>query len=118
VTLPSRPEVTPHGLGCHTPFLLLSDHFCYYLLMSQAQVEVEAPNGLSLSSRFSPSGATGTRWLQVKEVARLLDVHPITVRRMIRQGRLPAVQLGGRGAPLRVDRAELEAWLYGEPEEK
>jgi excisionase family DNA binding protein len=56
-------------------------------------------------------------YLTVKETAALLDLHPISVYRMIREGRLPAVQLGGHGSPLRIDRAELQAWLYREPEE-
>jgi excisionase family DNA binding protein len=45
--------------------------------------------------------------LTVRQTAAELGLHPISVYRMIRQGRLPAVQLGGRGAPLRVDRVEL-----------
>jgi excisionase family DNA binding protein len=39
-----------------------------------------------------------------------------TVRRLIRRGALPAVQLGRKGASVRVDSAELERWLYGDPE--
>jgi excisionase family DNA binding protein len=52
--------------------------------------------------------------LTVRQTAAELGLHPISVYRMIREGRLPALQLGGRGAPLRVDRAELDAWLYRE----
>jgi excisionase family DNA binding protein len=61
-----------------------------------AQVQVEVPAG---------------RWLQVKEVARMLDLHPVTVRRKIRRGELPAYRLGPKGAAVRVDRTELEQWL-------
>lgn len=82
-----------------------------------AQVQVEAPNGRSLSSRASASGATGSRWLQVKEVAALLDLHPVTVRRKILRGDLPAYRLGPKGAAVRVDRRELEAWLHADPQE-
>jgi excisionase family DNA binding protein len=50
--------------------------------------------------------------MTVTEVAMELGVSADTVRRRIRSGELPAVQLGGKGCTLRVDRAELEAWLY------
>jgi excisionase family DNA binding protein len=49
--------------------------------------------------------------LTVKEAAVRLRLHPMTVRRMIRDGRIPAVQLGGRGASIRVDSDELERLL-------
>jgi excisionase family DNA binding protein len=54
--------------------------------------------------------------LTVREVAFRLGVHPMTVRRMIRDGRMPAMQLGGPGTAVRVDAAELERWLHGPPE--
>ena len=49
--------------------------------------------------------------LTVKEAAAVLRVHPMTVRRMIALGRIPAVQLGGPGTAVRIDRAELDRWL-------
>lgn len=52
-----------------------------------------------------------TRLLPPKVVAAKLDLHVSTVRRMIRDGRLAAVQLGGRGTSVRVDEAELDRWL-------
>ena len=60
---------------------------------------------------------TAGRWLQVKDVARMLDLHPVTVRRKILRGDLPAYRLGPKGAAVRVDRAELERWLYADPKE-
>lgn len=39
----------------------------------------------------------------------------VTVRRLIRRGELPAVQLGPKGAPVRIDSRELESWLYDDP---
>jgi excisionase family DNA binding protein len=51
--------------------------------------------------------------LTVKETAQLLGLHPMTVRKMIAQGRLPALQLGGPGTSVRVPADELEQWLYG-----
>ena len=50
-------------------------------------------------------------WLTVKETARRLDLHEITVRRKIRAGEIPALQLGGRGCALRVLEDELSSWL-------
>lgn len=50
--------------------------------------------------------------LTVEEVAELLQVHPDSVRRMMRQGRLPAVKVGWRWY---VRRAEFLAMTRGEP---
>jgi excisionase family DNA binding protein len=57
-----------------------------------------------------------TKLLTVGEVALLLRQSERVVRDKIAAGVLPAVRIGaGPRAPLRVDRAELERWLYGEP---
>jgi len=50
-------------------------------------------------------------WLTVKEVARRLDLHPLTVRRKIAAGEIPALQLGGPGCAVRVFEDELASWL-------
>jgi excisionase family DNA binding protein len=55
--------------------------------------------------------------LTVKEVASRLALHPQTVRTKIRRGELPAVQLGRKGTSIRVASDELDAFLYGLPEE-
>ena len=55
--------------------------------------------------------------LTVKEVATRLGLHPMTVRRKIREGELRAVRLGGKGSSVRVDAAELERWVYHDPTE-
>jgi excisionase family DNA binding protein len=52
-------------------------------------------------------------WLTVKETARRLDLHEITVRRKIRAGEIPALQLGGPGCAVRVLEDELSSWLEG-----
>jgi len=49
--------------------------------------------------------------LTVEEVAELLQVHPDSVRRMMRQGRLPAVKIGWRWY---VRRDVLDAMTRGE----
>ena len=51
-------------------------------------------------------------YLTVAEVAELVRCSEPTVRRRIREGELPAVQLGGPGSAVRVPRAGLEAWLW------
>jgi excisionase family DNA binding protein len=52
------------------------------------------------------------RWLTVKEVAHLLDLSEVSVRRKIRAGQIPGVfQLGGPGNAIRVLEDELERWL-------
>jgi|tagenome__1003787_1003787.scaffolds.fasta_scaffold20964586_2 excisionase family DNA binding protein len=49
--------------------------------------------------------------LTVRGVAERLGPHEQSVRRKIHSGELPAIRLGGRGTPLRVDAAELDRWL-------
>jgi excisionase family DNA binding protein len=52
------------------------------------------------------------RWLTVKEVAYLLDLSEVSVRRKIRAGQIPGVfQLGGPGNAIRILEDELERWL-------
>jgi excisionase family DNA binding protein len=52
--------------------------------------------------------------LRIPEAAERLNVSRATVYRWIDEGRLPAVQLGGPGAPIRVPAAELERWLFSD----
>jgi excisionase family DNA binding protein len=54
------------------------------------------------------------RLLTISETAERLRVSERQVRRLIDRGEIPALQLGGRGSSLRIDAAELEAWLYGD----
>ena len=46
--------------------------------------------------------------LTLADVAKLLSVHPITVYRMIKQGKLPVFRIG---KALRFDAAAMEEWL-------
>ena len=48
--------------------------------------------------------------LEVDELAKLLRLHPVTVRNKIRRGEIPAVKVGG----WRIPRAYVEAILEGE----
>lgn len=51
--------------------------------------------------------------LTVKETALRLRVHEKTVRRLIHQGKLPALTVGPKKA-YRIDEGELAAWVYGD----
>jgi excisionase family DNA binding protein len=53
------------------------------------------------------------RMLRIGAVAARLDCSESTVRRLIANGQLPAVQLGGPGHSLRIPERELEKWLLG-----
>jgi excisionase family DNA binding protein len=52
--------------------------------------------------------------LTITQVAERLNVSESTVRRRIASGELSAVQLGGTGAPVRIDERELDAYVYGD----
>jgi excisionase family DNA binding protein len=49
--------------------------------------------------------------LSVAEVATRLAISRATTYRLIESGQIPALPLGGIGASLRINEAELEAWL-------
>jgi excisionase family DNA binding protein len=66
-----------------------------------------------MTSPTTHEGASA--YLTVGKVAAELHCSEPTVRRRIRDGELPAVQLGGPGSAVRVPRAGLEAWLYADP---
>ena len=56
-------------------------------------------------------------WFTVEQIARRLQVHPDTVRRWLRDGRLRGRNFGGKTG-YRVRASELEAFLEGEPDTK
>jgi len=49
--------------------------------------------------------------LRIPQAAERLNVSRASVYRWITEGRVPAVRLGGRGAPLRIPEAELDEWI-------
>lgn len=46
--------------------------------------------------------------MTTKDVAEFLNIHPLTVQRMARQGRIPAFKIG---ADWRFQRKSLERWM-------
>jgi excisionase family DNA binding protein len=52
--------------------------------------------------------------LRIPEAAERLNVSRASVYRWAHDGRLPCVQLGGQGSPLRIPADELEAWVFDE----
>jgi excisionase family DNA binding protein len=57
------------------------------------------------------SNITMPNLLTTAEAARVLRCSRGTVYRLIDEGKLPALRVGGR---LRIDAGQLERWLYGE----
>lgn len=56
--------------------------------------------------------------LTVPEVAERLRLSVWTIYRLVEAEKLPAIRIGsGSRAPIRIDEAELDAWLRAEPEE-
>lgn len=52
--------------------------------------------------------------LTVKGAADQLRLHPMTVRKKIDRGQIPAIQLGGPGTAVRIAESELENWLFAD----
>lgn len=67
---------------------------------------------VSTMRRMSTEQQESHRLLTVPEVAKQLRLSKGTVYKLIRDLKLPAVQLGETGASLRVKSDELERWLH------
>ena len=53
------------------------------------------------------------RWLTVEQVAALFQITPETVRRWIRAGELPVLDIGGPKAGYRIKRSDLDTFIAG-----
>ena len=53
------------------------------------------------------------RLLTVRQVAKRLNLSELTIRRRIARGDIPAIQVGGKHGPVRVNEDELAERLYG-----
>jgi excisionase family DNA binding protein len=56
-------------------------------------------------------GVDDVRWLTVEDICDRLQVHPQTVRRWLRAGRLRGVRLGGSKLGYRISEDELERFV-------
>lgn len=56
------------------------------------------------------SGPTTPRFLQLADVAEILNTSTAQVYALVRRGELPAIKIGGRGQ-WRVESSELEAFI-------
>jgi excisionase family DNA binding protein len=66
-------------------------------------------------NKSSPSTERGEhRFVRVNKAAAYWDVHPVTIRKMIDDGKIKAYRIGRR--LLRVDLAEIETLMAGEGE--
>jgi excisionase family DNA binding protein len=60
---------------------------------------------------MTDTNAEAIKLLTVDAVARQLTLHPETVRRWLRDGRLRGIRLGERRAGWRISQADLDAFL-------
>ena len=66
----------------------------------------------SVQRRLAAGGRAGRRYARINDAAEYLDVHPVTIRTMIDDGKIRAYRSGQR--LIRVDLNELDAMLAGE----
>ena len=66
--------------------------------------------------RGMSAGATTPRFLQLADVAEILNTSTAQVYALVRRGDLPAIKIGGRGQ-WRVETSELEAFIQRSYEE-
>jgi len=57
-----------------------------------------------------PLGSGQPRFLQLADVAEILNISPAQAYALVRRRELPAIKIGGRGA-WRVEASELEAYI-------
>jgi len=58
----------------------------------------------------SVTGGSGPRFLQLTDVAEVLNISSAQVYALVRSGELPAIKIGGRGQ-WRVEASELETYI-------
>jgi excisionase family DNA binding protein len=67
--------------------------------------------GATLHAMSRPTSAAGSpRFLQLADVAEILNISAAQAYALVRNGSLPAIKVGGRGQ-WRVETAELEAYI-------
>ncbi len=63
-----------------------------------------------MTTATSTSPASGPRFLQLADVAEILNISSAQVYALVRNGDLPAIKIGGRGQ-WRVEASELESYI-------
>ena len=63
-----------------------------------------------MTTATSTSPASGPRFLQLADVAEILNISAAQVYALVRNGDLPAIKIGGRGQ-WRVETSELENYI-------
>lgn len=95
----------PFGvLGAHTTSLRRFTIDDVHFLQSAANVLASA----TMSAAKHPGGA---QWLSIRDVAETLRVKEETVRRWVRRGELPVIDLGSSRAGYRIHPADLEQFI-------
>ncbi|HEX2281517.1 MAG TPA: helix-turn-helix domain-containing protein, partial [Thermomicrobiales bacterium] len=68
-------------------------------------------NVLATAIRSSPANQPGAKWLSIRDVSDILRVKDETVRRWIRRGELPIIDLGSSRAGYRVHPSDLDYFI-------
>jgi excisionase family DNA binding protein len=85
---------------CQTTTRDVSDPYARLLLLLTKRAAIEVGDGMGMEARHG-------RLMTLAAAATYADVHPVTPRRWIAAGRLPAYRVGPR--LIKVDEDELEA---------
>jgi excisionase family DNA binding protein len=75
-----------------------------------ADAPVDGPDGRSRSAGRLARVPTSPRFLQLADVAEVLNISAAQVYALVRSGDLPAIKIGGRGQ-WRVETSELEGYI-------
>lgn len=65
-------------------------------------------NGSRHTHALRPNGGIGSQIMTLREVAKYLGLHVMTVYKLTREGRVPAAKIGGQW---RFKRDVLDSWL-------
>jgi excisionase family DNA binding protein len=74
---------------------------------TKLNTEVSAVGAGNITSRLTPSMPSQDEIFTIKELSEHLRVHPTTIYRLLRQGRLPGFRVGSNW---RFNRAAIEQW--------
>jgi excisionase family DNA binding protein len=74
---------------------------------TKLKTEVSAVGASNIRSRLAPSMPSQDEIFTIKELSEHLRVHPTTIYRLLRQGRLPGFRVGSNW---RFNRAVIEQW--------